>query len=436
MFTPCALRSIKWRGTPSFARLGSLQTPEGSAACAALAAVYANWVPPTQILTVGLWSSELSKLAANAMLPQHISSINALSAICEATGTNIDEVARAIGPKFLKASSLHLPEVAAYWHQVVEMNEYQKCRFSKCVVDTLFNTITGKRIAVLGFAFKVDTGDTRKSAAITIIRDFQSKRALINIYDPQVTEAQISVDLGEASPAVPADVWKKQIKICGSALEACRDAKAVVIAIEWKEFKEIDWKEAHFFSWCFVFVSWSGVVQGMRSSLAQPCCSRPVYAHMKKPAFVFDGCLLVDAQQLTEIGLKVSHTTSVRQQHQRRVHSGVQQSPCFGRRLRLRSSTLSAHSTIMHRTMLWDVGSSTLRICCMCTWALPPRGGGGDGPVSADLGTIALDRGFGGNLYSTFICAVCHASVHAPPPRVNGFSDEAPSSTQAHGWKR
>ncbi len=184
------------------------------------------------------------------MLAQRISSINALSAICEATGANIDEVAHAVGkdtrvgPKFLKASvgfggscfqkdilnlvylseSLHLPEVAAYWRQVVEMNEYQKRRFAKRVVDTLFNTITGKvtlqsifglakvlriddgnlqRIAVLGFAFKADTGDTRESAAISLIRDFQDERALVNVYDPQVPHEQIWLDLKEASPLLP-----------------------------------------------------------------------------------------------------------------------------------------------------------------------------------------------------------------------------------------
>jgi UDPglucose 6-dehydrogenase len=130
-----------------------------------------------------------------------------------------------------------------------------------------------QRIAVLGFAFKADTGDTRESAAITLIRDFQSERALVNVYDPQVVEEQIWLDLTEASPNVPLDSIKKQVKICGSALEACRDAEAVVIATEWKEFKEIDWSE--------------------------------VYKHMKKPAFVFDGRLLVDAAKLTEIGFKV-----------------------------------------------------------------------------------------------------------------------------------
>jgi len=249
---------------------------------------------------VGLWSSELSKLAANAMLAQRISSINALSAICEATGANIDEVAFAVGkdsrvgPKFLRASvgfggscfqkdilnlvylseSLHLPEVAAYWRQVVEMNDYQKKRFSKRVVDTLFNTITGKRIAVLGFAFKADTGDTRESASITLIKNFQDERALVNVYDPQVGQAQIWADLQEASPSLSLDQIKKQVTICSSAIEACNQAEAVVIATEWKEFQQIDWET--------------------------------IYSRMSKPAFLFDGRLLIDADKLRKIGFKVT----------------------------------------------------------------------------------------------------------------------------------
>ncbi|KAK7460956.1 hypothetical protein VKT23_008884 [Stygiomarasmius scandens] len=285
---------------PDRVLIGSLQTPEGKAACDALTEVYANWVPKDRILTVGLWSSELSKLAANAMLAQRISSVNALSAICEATGANIDEVAHAVGfdsrvgPKFLKASvgfggscfqkdilnlvylseSLHLPEVAAYWRQVVEMNEYQKRRFSKTVVDTLFNTITGKRIAVLGFAFKADTGDTRESASITLIRDFLNERANINIYDPQVPHEQIWFDLSEACPNLPLESIKKSVTLSPSALEACKDADALVIATEWKEFKELDWEK--------------------------------IYEDMSKPAFVFDGRLILDVEKLKKIGFKVT----------------------------------------------------------------------------------------------------------------------------------
>ncbi|TCD67367.1 UDP-glucose 6-dehydrogenase 1 [Steccherinum ochraceum] len=285
---------------PDRVLIGSLQSQEGKDACQSLAEVYGNWVPEERVLTVGLWSSELSKLAANAMLAQRISSINALSAICEATGANIDEVAHAIGfdsrigPKFLRASvgfggscfqkdilnlvylseSLHLPQVAAYWRQVVEMNEYQKSRFSKTVVDTLFNTITGKHIAVLGFAFKADTGDTRESASISIIRDFLQERAYVTIYDPKVEEAQIWQDLSEAAPNLTLETIKKQVTIVHSALEACQQKEAVVIATEWKEFREIDWET--------------------------------VYQNMSKPAFVFDGRLLVDADKLRKIGFKVT----------------------------------------------------------------------------------------------------------------------------------
>ncbi|KAG8805089.1 UDP-glucose 6-dehydrogenase 1, partial [Serendipita sp. 399] len=285
---------------PDRVLIGSLQTPLGKQACEALCEVYANWVPRERILTVGLWSSELSKLAANAMLAQRISSINALSAICEATGANIDEVAHAIGkdsrigPKFLRASvgfggscfqkdilnlvylseSLHLPEVAAYWRQVVEMNEYQKRRFTRRVVDTLFKTITGKRIAILGFAFKADTGDTRESAAITLVKHFMDERALITIYDPQVEHEQIWMDLIEVAPTYSLHQIKKQVSIAPSALEACIDAEAVIIATEWKEFALLDWQS--------------------------------VYEHMLKPAFVFDGRLLLDQAKLTRIGFKVS----------------------------------------------------------------------------------------------------------------------------------
>jgi len=285
--------------SPDRVLIGSLQTQEGRDACASLAGVYSNWVPSERILTVGLWSSELSKLAANAMLAQRISSVNALSAICEATGANIDEVAHAVGydsrvgNKFLRASvgfggscfqkdilnlvylseSLHLPEVATYWRQVVEMNEYQKKRFSKSVVDTLFNTITGKHIAVLGFAFKADTGDTRESAAITLIKNFNAERAFVNVYDPQVEQNQIWTDLADAIPNTPLETLKKQVTISASALEACKNAEAVVIATEWKEFRDIDWEI--------------------------------VYKGMNKPAFVFDGRLIIDAEKLRKIGFKV-----------------------------------------------------------------------------------------------------------------------------------
>ncbi|CCO35013.1 UDPglucose 6-dehydrogenase [Rhizoctonia solani AG-1 IB] len=153
------------------------------------------------------------------------------------------------------------------------MNDHQKRRFSKRVVDTLFNTITGKRIAVLGFAFKADTGDTRESAAITLINDFLSEKAFVNVYDPQVPEAQIWQDLQEASPTRPLDQIQKQVNITSSALESCKGAEAIVIATEWKEFTQIDWET--------------------------------VYKSMNKPAFVFDGRLILDAAALRKIGFTV-----------------------------------------------------------------------------------------------------------------------------------
>jgi UDPglucose 6-dehydrogenase len=229
------------------------------------------------------------------MLAQRISSINALSAICEATGADVDEVAFAcgkdtrLGSKFLKASvgfggscfqkdilnlvylsqQLNLPEVAAYWQQVVTMNEYQKSRFVRHIISTLFNTITNKKIAVLGFAFKKDTGDTRESAAITLIKDFMQENARVAVYDPKVEAEQIYMDLAEP------DVEKK-VTICASAYEAAEGADAVVIVTEWDEFRDdqLDYTK--------------------------------IYAGMNKPAFLFDGRLLVDAAKLRKIGFKVS----------------------------------------------------------------------------------------------------------------------------------
>ncbi|RSH93112.1 UDP-glucose 6-dehydrogenase 1 [Saitozyma podzolica] len=283
---------------PDRVLIGSLQTQSGKDACEALKNVYSNWISTDRILTVGLWSSELSKLAANAMLAQRISSINALSAICEATGASVDEVAHAVGrdsrvgPKFLKASvgfggscfqkdilnlvylseSLHLPEVAKYWRAVVEMNEHQKDRFARKVVDTLFNTITGKKIALLGWAFKKDTGDTRESPSISIANHFLSEKARISIYDPQVTESQMWLDLTNYGD-IPAEPIKPHVTICKSAEEACKNAEAIVICTEWDEFKTLDWEK--------------------------------IYANCPRPAFVFDGRLMLDRAALKKIGFTV-----------------------------------------------------------------------------------------------------------------------------------
>ncbi|SAM04446.1 hypothetical protein [Absidia glauca] len=257
--------AIKDLLNPDRVLIGALQTESGIEAQNALVDVYTHWVPKDRVITTNLWSSELSKLAANAMLAQRISSINALSAICEATGADVDEVAFAcgkdtrLGSKFLKASvgfggscfqkdilnlvylsqQLNLPEVADYWQQVVTMNEYQKKRFVRNIISTLFNTITNKKIAVLGFAFKKDTGDTRESAAITLIKDFMQENARVAIYDPKVEPQQIYMDLAEPGVLVGAqEQVEKKVQICQSAYEAADGADAVVIVTEWDEFRD------------------------------------------------------------------------------------------------------------------------------------------------------------------------------------------------------
>jgi UDPglucose 6-dehydrogenase len=197
---------------------------ESQAAIGKLVDVYAHWVPRERILTTNLWSSELSKLTANAFLAQRVSSINAISALCEATGADVDEVAKAIGTdsriraevleivgrlwwKLFSKRYLELGllvralsdcgEVAEYWEQVIKMNDYQKRRFCERMVRTMFNTVSNKQIAVWGFAFKKDTNDTRESAAIYVCRDLLNERAKLKIYDPQVSEDQVRRDLVE-----------------------------------------------------------------------------------------------------------------------------------------------------------------------------------------------------------------------------------------------
>merc|ERR1711998_634400 len=197
----------------------------GNAAVQYLADVYRVWVPDKQVLTTNLWSAELSKLTTNAFLAQRISSINAISALCETTGADVDEVSHAIGidtrigPKFLRASvgfggscfqkdilnlvylcrSFGLPEVAEYWHQVIVMNDWQKKRFAQNMVSSMFNTVSGKKIGILGFAFKKDTGDTRETPAIDVCKLLLAERASLSIHDPKVSREQIYSDLGKDS---------------------------------------------------------------------------------------------------------------------------------------------------------------------------------------------------------------------------------------------
>ena len=278
---------------PDRVLIGGERTPEGEKAIETLVSVYARWVPRERIITTNLWSSELSKLVANAFLAQRISSINSISALCEATEADVDEVANAIGkdsrigPKFLKASvgfggscfqkdvlnlsylceHFGLPEVAAYWESVVKMNDWQKRRFAAKIVKTLYNTVADKRIAVLGFAFKKDTNDTRETAAISVCRDLLTEHANVVVYDPKVPAAEIVADVcGKGAPANP------RLSVAKTALEACAGAHAVAIVTEWDEFKKLDYAA--------------------------------IYAAMPKPAFIFDGRNITDLAKLRAIGFR------------------------------------------------------------------------------------------------------------------------------------
>ena len=247
---------------PDRVLIGSLKTTRGLQAAAALADVYGRWVPRSRLITMNLWSSEMAKLSANALLAQRISSINALSAVCEATGADIDEVSYAcgldnrIGSRMLKSSvgfggscfkkdvlnlvyiaeTHNLPEVAAYWKGVIDINEYQKDRFIKRIVKCLFSTLTNKKVAILGYAYKKDTGDTRESAAISIVNHLITENAEVSIYDPKVEEEQIWQSLKESNDEKRFELVKKRVTISSTSYEACEEADAVVIATEWDEF--------------------------------------------------------------------------------------------------------------------------------------------------------------------------------------------------------
>ncbi|XP_065261211.1 UDP-glucose 6-dehydrogenase isoform X2 [Emys orbicularis] len=300
--------AIKDLKNPDRVLIGGDETPEGQKAVRALCAVYEHWVPKEKILTTNTWSSELSKLAANAFLAQRISSINSISALCEATGADVEEVARAIGMdqrignKFLKASvgfggscfqkdvlnlvylceALNLPEVARYWQQVIDMNDYQRRRFASRIIDSLFNTVTDKKIAILGFAFKKDTGDTRESSSIYISKYLMDEGAKLHIYDPKVPREQIILDLSH--PGVSEDDQvSRLVTISKDPYEACDGAHALVICTEWDMFKELDYERIH--------------------------------KKMLKPAFIFDGRRVLDdlhnelqviGFQIETIGKKVS----------------------------------------------------------------------------------------------------------------------------------
>jgi UDPglucose 6-dehydrogenase len=227
--------------------------------------VYTTWVDPSKVLTVNLWSSELAKLVANAMLAQRISSINAVSAICDQTGADVDEVALAIGldvrlgSKFLKAGLgfggscfkkdilsltylaylLHLPEVAEYWMAVLTVNEFQRNRFMQKVVTRLNGALVGKKITVLGYTFKEDTNDTRESPAIDVIKALLSERpAEIAIFDPGCTVQGIRNNIDSLATTVDPHVLKPHgpVEAYSNAYEACAHSSAVLILTPWKQF--------------------------------------------------------------------------------------------------------------------------------------------------------------------------------------------------------
>ena len=274
---------------PDRVLIGSEETPEGLKAREEIVSIYKNWVSEDRIITANIWSSELTKLVANAFLAQRVSSINSITALCEKTGANVHEVAYGIGcdsrigSKFLKASvgfggscfkkdilnlvyiaqSYGLDEVARYWENVVLMNEYQENRFADKMVQTMFNTVAGKRIALFGFAFKVDTGDTREAPAIYIAKRLLEEKAELIITDPKALD-NAKLDLKDYQNKV---IFEKD------PYKAAKGAHAVAIITGWEDFKDLDYAK--------------------------------IYREMEKPAFIFDGCNLLDSNKLYEIGFNV-----------------------------------------------------------------------------------------------------------------------------------
>ncbi|XP_078509569.1 UDP-glucose 6-dehydrogenase-like [Lissotriton helveticus] len=294
-----AIQDLK---NPDRVLIGGDDSPAGQMAIQALSSIYEHWVPKSRILTTNTWSSELSKLTSNAFLAQRISSINSISALCEMTGADVEEVAHAVGMDkrigscFLKASVgfggscfqkdvlnlvylcevLNLPEVARYWQQVIEINQFQRHRFAARIIRCLFNTVTDKKIAILGFAFKKDTGDTRESSSIHICTYLMDEGARLAIFDPKVKEEQVIHDLSascilEDDP----DRVSRLVTICSDPYTACENTHAIVICTEWDLFKELDYGR--------------------------------IYNAMLKPAFIFDGRRILDSvhHHLQHLGFQV-----------------------------------------------------------------------------------------------------------------------------------
>lgn len=273
---------------PDRVLIGGPQDKAGKAAIKALVEIYAAWVPRKKIITTNIWSSEMSKLAANAMLAQRISSMNAFSALCEVTGANIDEVAsvlgmdRRIGPYFLKAGpgfggscfkkdilnlvylcrTYGLHDCADYWESVVTMNDVQQHRIVKRMVSAMFNTLAGKRIALFGFAFKANTGDTRETPALTVANLLASEHANLVVTDPKALP-EAKKDLAHL-----ADVRFEE-----DPYAAAEEADAIIIMTEWECYKTLDWER--------------------------------LYRAMRKPALLFDARNILDPAAMKKIGFNV-----------------------------------------------------------------------------------------------------------------------------------
>ena len=281
--------AVKDLEAPDRVLIGSEETEEGRGARRVLVDIYARWVPEDRIIQSNIWSAELSKLTANAFLAQRISSINSISALCEKTEADVDEVARAvgtdsrIGPKFLKASvgfggscfkkdilnlvyiaeSYGLSEVARYWEAVVRMNEWQESRFVRNMVASMFNTMAGKRIALFGFAFKANTGDTRESPALAVATDLLAERAHVVITDPKALD-----NAREDLAGVDGNLVFERDPYAAAA-----GAHAVAVLTEWDIYRTLDY--------------------------------RRIFDSMIKPAFIFDGRNILDHQALHAIGFNV-----------------------------------------------------------------------------------------------------------------------------------
>ena len=274
---------------PDRVLIGGEENENGHKAAKTVAELYAHWIPRERILLTSVWSSELSKLVANAMLAQRISSVNSISALCERTEADITEVSRAIGmdtrigAKFLQASVgfggscfrkdiLHLsylceyyglPEVADYWASVVRINEWQTDRFFQNILHELFNTLAGKTITMLGFAFKQDTGDTRDSPAIPLCEKLVGENARVRIHDPKALEnARIELKNLKGDVSFVEDVY-----------EAADGAHALALVTQWDEYRELDYEKIH--------------------------------QTMAEPAFIFDGRNHLDHDKLYKIGFNV-----------------------------------------------------------------------------------------------------------------------------------